>query len=78
MTIKDRDINQMKSLLKETRSLCPNCMKEVKAQIFESDGKAILKKKCEEHGVFEIVVEIDAALYKMVRSTRPKGKRCCQ
>jgi len=37
-------------LLKETKSLCPECLKVVPAQVYEEDGKVYITKCCEDHG----------------------------
>ena len=41
----------------ETTSLCPKCYKEIKAVVYLEDGKAMMSKICEEHGLFKAVVE---------------------
>jgi uncharacterized radical SAM superfamily Fe-S cluster-containing enzyme len=35
-----------------TTSVCPECLKIIKAKVFEKDGKVWIKKKCEKHGEF--------------------------
>jgi len=56
----DKQMNEMK---KKTKSLCPQCLKVIDAEIYESDGKILIKKKCEEHGEFEDTYWSDAELY---------------
>ncbi len=53
-----------RSLPYETISLCPECGKKIKARVFEKDGKVIMEKKCEEHGVITDVIFSDAYIYK--------------
>ena len=36
--------------IKQTRSLCPECLKVVEATIYESEGKVYIRKTCPEHG----------------------------
>ena len=36
--------------IKQTESLCPECLKVLPATIYEEDGKVYLKKTCPEHG----------------------------
>jgi len=36
--------------IKETKSLCPECLKVLPAQIFEEDNKVYITKECPEHG----------------------------
>jgi len=50
-------------LPKETRSLCPECGKVIKATILAEDGKAMMVKECAEHGEFKDVVWSDVDLY---------------
>jgi uncharacterized radical SAM superfamily Fe-S cluster-containing enzyme len=51
-------------LLKKTRSLCPECLKVIEAEVVEEDGKALIRKECPEHGKFEDVYFSDAEVYK--------------
>ena len=51
-------------LPKTTTSLCPECKKIIKADIFEEDGKVMISKTCEEHGFFKDVYWSDVELYK--------------
>ena len=44
-------------LLRETRSVCPICLKNLPAKLVErEDGRVILKKICPEHGAFSATV----------------------
>lgn len=36
--------------IKQTRSLCPECMKVVDATIYEENGKVLISKECDKHG----------------------------
>ncbi|MFA7397732.1 MAG: radical SAM protein [Candidatus Bathyarchaeia archaeon] len=38
--------------IKNTKSLCPECLKVIDATIFEDDGKVFIKKTCNEHGQY--------------------------
>lgn len=40
-------------LLKETKSLCPECLKVVDAQIYEHNGAVYMVKHCPQHGEYE-------------------------
>ena len=51
-------------LLKKTKSLCPECMKVIEAEVVEEDGKALIRKKCPEHGKFEDVYYSDVEIFK--------------
>jgi uncharacterized radical SAM superfamily Fe-S cluster-containing enzyme len=39
-------------ILRETYSVCPVCLKKIKAQVVEKDGKVLIQKECNEHGSF--------------------------
>jgi uncharacterized radical SAM superfamily Fe-S cluster-containing enzyme len=48
----------------KTKSLCPHCLKVIDADVYEEDGKILMKKSCPEHGEFDDVYWSDADLYK--------------
>jgi uncharacterized radical SAM superfamily Fe-S cluster-containing enzyme len=50
-------------LLRATTSLCHVCKRGVPAQLFESDGRIVMRKSCPEHGPQEILIASDAAWY---------------
>ena len=54
-------------LLKKTKSLCPECLKVIEADVVEENGKALIKKECPEHGKFEDIYWSDVELYKRVQ-----------
>jgi uncharacterized radical SAM superfamily Fe-S cluster-containing enzyme len=56
-------MDDMKMKMK-TRSLCPQCLEVIDAEVYEEDGKILIKKRCEEHGEFNDVIWSDADLYK--------------
>ena len=39
--------------IKETQSICPECLQVIPAEIFEKDGKVYIKKECPKHGEFQ-------------------------
>ena len=38
--------------IKNTKSLCPECGKPLDAEVYDEDGKILIKKTCDEHGEF--------------------------
>jgi uncharacterized radical SAM superfamily Fe-S cluster-containing enzyme len=38
--------------IKPTKSLCPECLKQLDATIYEDGGKVFIRKECPEHGAF--------------------------
>ncbi|MBC7127154.1 MAG: tetraether lipid synthase Tes [Candidatus Methanosuratincola petrocarbonis] len=51
-------------VLKKTKSLCPECMKVLEAEIYEDNGVVYIGKTCAEHGHFEDIYWSDYELYK--------------
>ncbi|MEA2032527.1 MAG: radical SAM protein [Euryarchaeota archaeon] len=59
----------------KTKSLCPECLAVIDAEVYESEGGEILiKKKCEKHGEFDDVYWSDASLYHKFAKWRYEGK----
>ncbi len=59
----------------KTKSLCPECLEVIDAEVYESEGGEILiKKKCEKHGEFDEVYWSDASLYHKFAKWRYEGK----
>lgn len=52
-----------KGLPKQTESLCPECSKVIRADIFADDGQVVMEKSCPEHGHFRDIVFSDVELY---------------
>ena len=47
----------MRKRIRETRSVCPVCLKNIPAFLAEeSSGRIILEKACPEHGSFQVPV----------------------
>lgn len=47
----------MEKLIRNTRSLCPHCLKNLPAELWmDEQGQVTLKKSCEEHGEFSVPV----------------------
>jgi uncharacterized radical SAM superfamily Fe-S cluster-containing enzyme len=50
-------------ILRETFSVCPVCLKKIKAYVVEKDGKVVIQKECKEHGSFNDTYWTRADLY---------------
>lgn len=50
----------MHSIIQKTRSLCPDCLKRLEAEIFEKDGAVYMRKSCPDHGRFEVLIWEDS------------------
>jgi uncharacterized radical SAM superfamily Fe-S cluster-containing enzyme len=48
----------------KTKSLCPQCLAVVDADVYEASGEIRIKKRCEAHGEFDDLYWSDAELYK--------------
>lgn len=55
-------------MIKKTKSLCPECFKPVDAEVYEENGKIMIKKTCPEHGEFTNTYWSDAKLYEKADS----------
>jgi len=66
-------------LLEETKSLCPNCLRIIPAQIYTDGAKVYMKKSCPVHGLFRSLVWSDLELYRwasrFTRRVNPAKKR---
>ncbi len=56
------------NILKQTKSLCPECLKVIDAMIFEENNVVYIKKECSEHGSFEDVYWSDYEQYERVKA----------
>jgi len=59
--------------IKETKSICPECLKVLEATIFEEDGKVFIKKECPEHGFFQDIYWSDYDQYVRAERFRYEG-----
>jgi uncharacterized radical SAM superfamily Fe-S cluster-containing enzyme len=59
--------------IKNTKSICPECLKVLDASIFEEDNKVYLKKECPEHGSFQELYWSDYDQYLRAEKLRYDG-----
>src|SRR3990172_6116157 len=59
--------------IKDTKSICPECLKVLDATIFEDDGKVYIKKECQEHGAFQELYWSDYEQYVRAEKLRYDG-----
>ena len=50
------------TLPKETRSLCPECLRTVSAGLYEEKGRGMMRKRCPDHGTFTDVIFSDVEM----------------
>jgi len=60
--------------IKKTKSLCPECFKPIKAEVYDKGGKIWIKKDCPEHGHFNNTYWSDSELYERVSEFDPSIK----
>ncbi len=65
------------SIIKKTKSLCPECKKVIDANIIEENGKVLMNKKCSEHGDFSDILSINPTHFRwsqnfMIDGQKPK------
>ena len=49
---------------RKTRSVCPECLQPIGAEVYEEDEKIWMKKNCQEHGDFRDLISSSAKYYK--------------
>ncbi len=60
--------------IKNTQSICPECLKTLDATIFEKDNKVFIKKQCPEHGSFTELYWSDYDQYMKAEQFRYDGE----
>ncbi|RLI79853.1 radical SAM protein [Archaeoglobales archaeon] len=58
----------------KTLSLCPECLKKLTAEVYEENGKVMIKKICPEHGEFVEVYWGDVELFKKASRFSYEGR----
>ncbi len=51
-------------VIKKTKSLCPVCLSVIDAEVYEDKDKIMIKKECEEHGIFDSTYWGSSEIYK--------------
>ncbi|MCW4002866.1 MAG: radical SAM protein [Candidatus Bathyarchaeota archaeon] len=59
--------------IKSTRSICPECLKQLDAIIYEDGGKVFIRKECPEHGAFHELYWSDYDQYVRAEKFRYDG-----
>jgi tetraether lipid synthase len=60
--------------IKNTQSICPECLKALDAEIYEDGGKVFIKKECSEHGAFQELYWSDYEQYMRAEEFRFDGE----
>jgi hypothetical protein len=53
-----------KPYYRKTRSICPECLQPIGAEVYEEDEKIWMRKTCEDHGYFRDIISSSAKYYK--------------
>src|SRR5439155_26249169 len=64
------EVTAFDRLLKTTISLCPTCLAHVPAIVYTLDGRVLMTKRCDEHGLSQALIESDAAFYHLSNKDR--------
>lgn len=51
-------------IIRTTQSVCPQCLKTLPAEVYESDGEVYMRKRCPAHGDFDVYLWPDADIYR--------------
>jgi len=68
-----REVENM-NVIKNTKTICPECLKVLDATIFEDDDKVYIKKECPEHGFFQELYWSDYEQYLRAEKLRYDGE----
>ena len=60
--------------IRNTLSVCPECLKLLSAEVFERDGKVWIRKSCPEHGKFEDLYWGSYEMYKRAEKFARDGR----
>ena len=64
-------------LIKETRSICPECLEALPARVYERDRQVWMDKHCKEHGRFSALLSASIRHYYQASATADDGTSCC-
>jgi uncharacterized radical SAM superfamily Fe-S cluster-containing enzyme len=60
-------------VIKETKTICPECLQVLEAIIFEEDNQVYIEKECPEHGKFKEIYWSDYEQYQRAENLRCDG-----
>jgi len=61
-------------VIKKTKSLCPECLSIIDAEVYEDKDKIMIKKECKDHGVFNSTYWGSDEIYKKASESDFKGE----
>lgn len=60
-------------VIKKTKSLCPECLRPLEAEVYKENGKVMIKKECPEHGNFNNVYWSSSKVYDRAEECNYEG-----
>jgi len=72
--LKEHEKTLSPHFIKQTKSLCPQCLERIDATLEERDGKVLIIKDCPSHGRFEDVYWSDCEMFKRFEKYGKVGK----
>lgn len=60
--------------LRRTTSICPECLENIPATIYEDEGKVWMKKKCKNHGEYRDLYYSSSDFYERIQDYAQDGK----
>ena len=64
-------------LIKQTSSICPECLEPTPAKVYERHGQVWMDKACESHGPFSALLSSDIRHYYKAIPQKNDGQSCC-
>ncbi len=61
-------------VIKKTKSLCPECLSVIDAEVYEDKEKIMIRKECKEHGFFDSTYWGSNEIYKKALESEFKGE----
>ncbi|MGZ7067037.1 MAG: tetraether lipid synthase Tes [Methanobacterium sp.] len=61
-------------VIKKTKSLCPECLSVIDAEVYEDNEKIMIRKECKEHGFFDSTYWGSHEIYKRALESDFKGE----
>ena len=72
---KEPVVSKINFLPAKVKSLCPECLAVIDAELDEYAGRVFMNKKCSQHGLFRELISTDVRFYNLTRSrdmSRPR------
>jgi uncharacterized radical SAM superfamily Fe-S cluster-containing enzyme len=64
-------------LIKQTSSICPQCLEKTAANVYERHGQVWMDKACDQHGPFSALLSSDVRHYYQSQPKNDQKQSCC-